>query len=160
VGPGNSFGSNAAILATGTFLRNDISKSENGIVLSSGASTVKGNYIHDLEAPGADPHYDGISVQGGQNGVLIEDNYISARDTSDIIIQNAFGGVNNVTVNHNYLAGSPGFNVYVEGRFSGSSTTNVRITNNIMKKGGYGYISTDKASPYVAGNVDAVSGSP
>lgn len=157
LGSGTTVGG-AGIHSSGTFLRNDISRTENGIDLLSGSSTVKGNYIHDLQAGGSDPHYDGIAVQGGQNGVLIEDNYISARDTSDIIIQNAFGAVNNVTVNHNYLTGTPGLNVYVEGRFAGSSTTNVRITNNIMKKGSYGYIAIDKASPYVAGNVDAVTG--
>src|SRR5262245_31364069 len=48
VGPGLKGDSNAAILGSGTFLRNDISQSENGIVLTNGASTVKGNYIHDL----------------------------------------------------------------------------------------------------------------
>lgn len=160
VGRGLAALSSAGIFASGTFLRNDVSQTENGIVLLAGSSVVKANYVHDLLAPGSDPHYDGIAVQGGQNGVLIEDNYISARDTSDVIIQNAFGAVNDVTVNHNYLAGSPGFNVYVEGRFSGSSTTNVRITNNVMKKGGYGYITVDTASPYIAGNLDAVTGSP
>ena len=49
IGPGYNGDSNAAILGSGTFLRNDISKSENGIVLQGGASIVKGNYIHDLQ---------------------------------------------------------------------------------------------------------------
>ena len=105
-----------AILGSGNFIRNDISKVENGIVLQGGASTVKGNYIHDLQDVGSDPHYDGIAVQGGQNGVLIDGNTILARDTSNIFIQNYFGAVNNVTVNHNFLGGNPGINVYVEGR--------------------------------------------
>src|SRR5690606_5028714 len=48
-GPGYSADSNAGILGSGNFLRNNISKSENGIVLTGGASTVKGNYIHDLQ---------------------------------------------------------------------------------------------------------------
>ena len=115
IGSGYSAASNAGILGSGNFIGNDISKVENGIVLQGGASVVKGNYIHDLQAAGSDPHYDGISVQGGQYGVLIDGNTILARDTSDIIIQDYFGPVNDVTVSHNYLGGTPGINVYVEG---------------------------------------------
>ena len=55
IGPGYSFTSNSAILGSGNFLRNDISKVENGITLQGGASVVKGNYIHDLQAPGVIP---------------------------------------------------------------------------------------------------------
>src|SRR5262245_39356067 len=90
IGPGYAAESNAGILGSGTFLRNDISQSTNGIVLEDGSSVVKGNFIHDLASAGADPHYDGISVQGGQNGVLIENNTIIGRDTSDIIILDDF----------------------------------------------------------------------
>ena len=39
---------NAAILGSGTFIGNDISQSENGIVLQGGASVVRDSYIHDL----------------------------------------------------------------------------------------------------------------
>jgi len=155
VGAGLAGTSNAAILGSGNFLRNDISKAENGIVLTGGASTVKGNYIHDLEAAGADPHYDGLSVQGGQNGVLIEDNTILARDTSDIIIKNDFGPITNVRVNHNFLGGSPGYNVYVYG----PNATNVSVTNNTLAKGGYGYYATSQASPTISGNIELPSGS-
>ena len=49
IGPGYNGDSNAASSGRGTFLRNDISRSENGIVLTDGASIVKGNYIHDLQ---------------------------------------------------------------------------------------------------------------
>lgn len=159
LGSGNSVGG-SAIHSSGTFLRNDISRSENGIALLSGSSTVKGNYIHDLQAAGADAHYDGIAVQGGQSNVLIEDNYIDARDTSDIIIQTAFGPVSNVTINHNYLTGSVGFNVYADARLGTRSMTGIRITNNVMKKGGYGYITVDNTTPVIEGNVDAVTGLP
>jgi Ca2+-binding RTX toxin-like protein len=158
VGPGYNGDSNAAILGSGTFLRNDISRSENGIVLQGGASTVKGNYIHNLEDGSSDPHYDGISVQGGQNGVLIEDNTVIARDTSDIFIKNDFGPISNVTVNHNYLAGTPGINVYVDGRASGGPITGVSITNNYIEKGYYDYYSVDNSSPTITGNIEYLPG--
>jgi hypothetical protein len=97
IGPGYAHNADSAIVGSGTFLRNDISKFENGIRLQDGGS----------EAAGADPHYDGISVQGGQNGVLIEDNTVIARDTSDFFIENDFGPINDVRVSHNLLLGDP-----------------------------------------------------
>ncbi|BCH20829.1 right-handed parallel beta-helix repeat-containing protein [Mesorhizobium sp. L-8-3] len=153
VGPGYSGDSNAAILGSGNFLRNDISKAENGIVLTGGSSVVKGNYIHDLQDGSSDPHYDGISVQGGQNGVLIEDNTVFARDTSNIFIKNDFGPISDVRVNNNYLAGDPGIMIYVDGRASGGPITGVSITNNYMEKGYYDYFSIDNSSPVISGNV-------
>jgi len=153
IGPGYSASSNAGIVGSGTFLRNDISKSENGIVLQGGASTVKGNYIHDLQAAGSDPHYDGISVQGGQNGVLIEGNTIEGRDTSDIFIKNDFGPISNVTVKGNYLIGEPAYMIYVDGRASGGAITNIQISGNYLEKGLYGLYSVDKSSPVITGNV-------
>jgi parallel beta-helix repeat protein len=154
IGPGYGGDSNAGILGSGTFLRNDISHSENGIVLTGGASIVKGNYIHDLQDGYGDPHYDGISVQGGQNNVLIQDNTVIARDTSDIFIKNDFGPISSVTVKRNFLAGSPGFNIYVDGRAAGGPITDVSITNNYMWKGGYGYYSIDKSTPDISDNIE------
>src|SRR5262249_24282127 len=105
-GPGAN--SNCAIVGSGTFIGNDISNSENGIVLQWGASVVENNYIHDLKnTASADPHLDGIAVQGGQNNVLIEHNTVSGWDTSDIFIKNDFGPINNVTVTNNLLIGDP-----------------------------------------------------
>ena len=152
VGPGYSFTSNSAILGSGNFIGNDISKVENGITLQGGASIVKGNYIHDLQSAGSDPHYDGMQVYGGQDGVLIEGNTILARDTSDIFIANLFGAVNNVTVNHNYLAGAD-IGIRVEGTKSSSPITNVAITNNYVEKGHWGYYNIEKASPTMSGNI-------
>ena len=116
---------------------------------------MKGNYIHDLEDDsGGDPHYDGISVQGGQNGVLIEGNTVLGRDTSDIFIKNDFGNINNVTVKHNFLGGTPGINIYVDGRGPNGVITNVTITDNYLIKGYYDYYSVDKSSPVISGNVE------
>ena len=162
VGPGLTGDSNAAILGSGTFLRNDISESENGIVLQDGASTVKGNFIHDLQDGAANPHYDGISVQGGQNGVLIEDNTVIARQTSDVFIKNDFGPINNVRVNHNLLLGdhdAPSYPVYVYGNMPKGAVTNISVTNNVVEVGAYGgYFAVDQASPTISGNVQLSSG--
>jgi Right handed beta helix region len=157
IGPGSSGAANAAILGSGNFLGNDISKTENGIVLQDGASVVKGNYIHDLlSSAGNNGHYDGLSVQGGQNGVLIEGNTIIARDTSNIIICDDFGSVNNVTVNHNYLGGDPGYNIYSVARHTadkGWYVKGVSITNNVIEEGGAGYFSIANSTTTHSGNV-------
>lgn len=158
VGPGYDHHSDSAIVGSGTFLRNDISNFENGILLQPGGSVVKGNYIHDLAAAGADPHYDGIAVQGGQNGVLIEDNTVIGRDTSDVFIKNDFGPISNVTVHHNFLIGDPAYDIYVDGRADGGPITGVTITNNWLQKGVYGYLSIDNSSPHVSGNIDLTTG--
>ncbi|PTM97179.1 calcium-binding protein [Mycoplana dimorpha] len=153
VGPGYSASSNSAILGSGTFIGNDISKSENGITLSGGSSVVKGNYIHDLEAAGS-PHYDGISVQGGQNGVLIEGNTIDSTQTSDIIIKSDFGNINNVTINNNLLIGDAGYAVYSYGGVNGYKTTNIKITNNHVEKGHYGYYAVKDSDTHISGNIE------
>lgn len=157
IGPGYSGTSNSAILGSGNFLRNDISKVENGITLQGGASVVKGNYIHNLENSGSDPHYDGIQAYGGQNGLLIEGNTILARDTSSIFIANLYGAVNNVKVNDNYIAGAD-VQLRVEGTKSSSPITGVSITNNYVEKGYYGYYNIEKASPTMSGNVEFLKG--
>lgn len=154
VGPGYTGDSNAALAGSGYFLRNDISKSENGIVLTVGTSVVEGNYIHDLQDGYSDPHYDGISVQGGQNGVRIENNTVIGRDTSDVFIKNDFGSISDVTVDHNYLGGNPAYNIYVDGRADGGPITGVAITNNYLEKGVYGYYSVDNSTPVISGNVE------
>ena len=158
VGPGYEHNADSAIVGSGTFSGNNISAFENGIRLQDGSSLVTGNYIHDLAAAGADPHYDGIAVQGGQNGVLIENNTVIGRDTSDVFIKNDFGPINNVTVNHNYLIGDPVYAIYVDGRASGGPVTNVTISNNLVQKGGYGYYSVDNSNPVITGNIEFLPG--
>ena len=158
IGPGYATASNSAILGSGNFLRNDISKVENGITLQGGESVVKGNYIHDLQSAGSDPHYDGIQVFGAQNGVLIEDNTVLARDTSDVFIANVVGAINDVTVNHNYLAGAD-VGIRVEGTKSTAPITNVSITNNYVEKGHWGYYNIENASPRMSGNIEFLPGS-
>ena len=146
---------NAAILGSGTFIGNDISQSENGIVLTGGASVVRDNYIHDLFDNFGEPHIDGISVQGGQDNVLIEHNTIESWDTSAVFIKNDFGPINNITVRNNLMygdadRGDPAATVYVYG----PNTTNVSITNNYVEKGNWYYYATSNANPTISGNIE------
>jgi hypothetical protein len=156
-GPGYGGDSNSSIVGNGTFLRNDISQSENGILLDGNSSIVKWNYIHDLQDSGS-AHYDGIEIHGNVNGALIEDNTIISRDTSNVFIKNNFGPISNITINHNYMAGVAGYNIYVDGRASGGPITGVTITNNYLEKGVYGYYSIDNSSPTISGNIEYLSG--
>ena len=139
---------------SGTFIGNDISQSENGIVLQGGASVVRDNYIHDLFDNFGEPHIDGISVQGGQDNVLIEHNTIESWDTSAVFIKNDFGPINNITVRNNLMygdadRGDPAATVYVYG----PNTTNVSITNNYIETGNWYYVATSNASPTLSGNI-------
>ncbi len=140
------------ILAAGTFIGNDIRGFENGIGVTGSNTIVKGNYIHDLKAPG-EPHYDGVAMHGGQSNVLVEGNTISGTDTSDVFIKNDFGPISNVKVNNNYLIGNPGYMVYVDARASGGAITGVSITNNQWEKGVYGYYAVESSNVTVSGNV-------
>jgi Right handed beta helix region len=151
----SSMDTNAAILGSGTFIGNDIRNSENGIVLTGGASVVRDNYIHDLQDSGPDPHIDGISVQGGQNHVLIEHNTVESWDTSCIFIKNDFGPINDITVRNNLLygdldRGDPAATIYVWG----PNTTNVSITNNYLEKGFWFYYQINNANPTISGNIE------
>lgn len=157
-GPGYSGYVVSAILGSGTFLRNDISKAQNGIQLTDGASIVKGNYIHDLQSGDTQAHYDGISVQGRQSNVVIEGNTVESRDTSAVFIKNDFGPIDNVKVVGNYLFGGAGYQIYVDGRAAGGAITNVTISGNYVEKGGYGYYSIDNSSPVLTGNIQLAEG--
>ena len=147
--------------ASGNFINNDIYGFENGISPGSN-SVVKGNYIHDLQAGGSDPHYDGIALHGGQSNVLIEGNTVIGRDNADVFITDDFGSISNVTVTDNYLGVSlsgtgpnvsyPVYTVYIDGRKDGGSITGISVTDNYVEKGLYGSIEIQSASTTVSGN--------
>jgi Ca2+-binding RTX toxin-like protein len=156
-GPGYAGSSDSAIAGTGNFLRNDISKVQNGITLNNGSSIVQGNYIHDLECAGSDPHYDGIQVFGGQHQVLIADNTIISRDTSNILISDLWGAVSDITIRDNFLGGTSGYNIYVTGDH-GNGTTGVTIENNQIARGFYGYYYIYQANPTIRSNTELPQG--
>lgn len=144
---------NSGILGSGTFIGNDISHVSIGIQLTSneGGSTIRDNYVHDLFYGITEPHYDALTMFGGQDGVVVEHNTFSvprAGGTASIIMGDNFGPVpNNVRINNNLLLGNPSYAIYVNG-------TNVALTNNYIMKGAYGYfVVNDQHPPTMSGNV-------
>lgn len=162
-GPGVLGGSNAGILGSGTFTGNKISESENGIVLGAGASTVTGNFIYRLRNNSGDPHVDGISIQGGQDGVLVQGNTVLASDTSCIFLKGDFGLIQNVVINANFCrqdpetAPAPAYTIYAEAGTGGIDGATVSITNNLLVRGNGGYYTSDVPGITVTGNVNAYS---
>lgn len=150
------------IAGAGTFLNNNIYGVENGINVEGSNTVIKGNYIHDLNASGGSAgHYDGIQVQGGFNNVTISQNTVLGRDTSCIIIQNAFGPMDNIVVDRNLLDGqnSAAATIYVEEKagYSGQ-ITNVQVTNNVLGKGYWYWDSVVNTDPVWTNNVDLATG--
>ncbi|WP_245309477.1 Ig-like domain-containing protein [Bradyrhizobium retamae] len=148
---------NSGILGSGTFVGNDISHVSIGIQLTDGASTVSGNYIHDLFYGSADPHYDGVTALGGQNHVVIEHNTIIAPNnngTAAVFIDNDFGSVNDVTVRDNLMFGDPAYTVHVAQKAGLSGIiSNVVIENNYLDRGHYGYIAVQNTTATIRNNV-------
>ncbi|WP_253706016.1 Ig-like domain-containing protein [Bradyrhizobium sp. WD16] len=151
VGSGND-GSNG-ISGQGTFIGNNIYNVENGINVT-GASVIKDNYIHDLQASGS-PHYDGIQIDGGVSNVTISHNTVinSHDQTSAIMIDNYWGPIANISVDGNLLVGG-GYTAYTDAGFSGGSVSGVSFTNNHMVTGAFGVTDFNQASPTYSGNVN------
>jgi hypothetical protein len=148
------------IMGPALVLRCDISGVENGITPGTG-SILKDNYIHDLQAPGDDPHYDAIQIDGGLSDILIEHNTMLGvpNQTSAVMIDNYFGPVSNITVTKNYLAGGA-YTVYSDGQFLNGDITGVEFSYNRMEMGLYGYASIQNNTIIDIGNVDALTGEP
>ncbi len=148
------------IAGSGTFLRNNIFNAENGINVEGSNTIIKDNYIHDLRASGADPHYDGVQVSGGFNNVSILHNTIIGRDTSCVFIVNDFGAMNNIVVDGNLLLGQDaGYTIYVlEKAGNPAQITNVQVTNNVLGSGYYGFASVERTEPTWSGNADIATG--
>lgn len=161
-GTGNGPQGQTGIGGQGTFANNNIYNVENGINVEGSNVVIKGNYIHDLNASGGSAgHYDGIQAQGGFNNVLISGNTVLGRDTSCIIIQNAFGPIDNIKVDGNLLLGqnNAAATIYVEEKagFSGQ-ITNAQVTNNVLGKGFWYWSSIVDTNPVWTNNVDYATG--
>jgi Bacterial Ig-like domain len=144
------------IIGYGTFLRNDIHDSEDGIFVDNGNGTlIQDNYIHDLRSNWSGPHYDGIQIEGGVSNIVVRHNTVinSHDDTSAVMIDNNFGAISNVTVDNNLLVGG-GYTIYVDGQFNSSPVTGVSITNNHMGSGSAGVTNFNRTSPIYSGNVN------
>ena len=155
IGDGSAEG-NSGLGGNGTFIGNNISGFENGIFTGGGANIViKGNYIHDLQNNGSDPHYDGMQVMGGEKNLLIEGNTVLGRGNADLFIDSQWAPISGVTIKNNYLAGSSdiGYTMYIVSDDKGGLITNAVVTDNYIEKGQYGYLNTYKASPVMSGNI-------
>jgi hypothetical protein len=158
VGSGNdgSYG----IVGQGTFVANNIYNVENGIGVSGSDTLIQDNYIHDLLASGS-PHYDGISIDGGNVNIVIRHNTVinMHTQTSAVMIDNYFGPISNIEVDGNLLMGG-GYTVYSSAQFNGGSVEGVSFTKNRMGRGKWGYSSIVKNVPVWRENVDNVTGRP
>jgi parallel beta-helix repeat protein len=145
------------ISGQGTFLRNNIHNTEDGIYLTGSNTLIQDNYIHDLQSNWSGPHYDGIATDGGVSNIVIRHNTVinSHGQTSALMLSNYFGSVSNVIVDNNWLEGG-GYTVYSDGQFSGGTISGVSFTNNYLVKGAYGYSSIRNNSPVWEGNIQYV----
>lgn len=152
---------NAGIASRGIIRNNKISRYENGIIVETGATTVTGNYIFDLEAD-VDGHPDGIAMHGGHDGVLVENNTIYAYGTSAVFLKADPTPSNNVTINRNLCRRKPGesysYAIYDDG--TAAANTNVTITNNVLEEGFFGYITLSNSTAVVSGNIDVFTREP
>jgi hypothetical protein len=146
------------VIGPATVTRADIAGVENGLTPGSG-SQLRGNWVHDLEAPGS-PHYDGIQIDGGLSDITITGNHVDLSEhtqTSAVMIDNYFGPISNVAVVGNRLEGG-GYTVYSDGQFDGGAIRGVSFTGNRMGRGYYGYASIVRNSPAWSGNTDVATG--
>jgi hypothetical protein len=155
-----NFGWNSAIVLDGVVgakvRRNNISRTENGVFMSGSRHLVEDNYIHDLWFPSADPHIDGIQLFGGiTNDVIIRHNSVIVSDHANAAI--TMGTVQNVQVDNNRLHGG-GYTVVVDGRSGAGTVARVYITNNRFGPHVFGYMTFERASPVMSGNVDDLRG--
>lgn len=147
------------ISGQGTFLRNNIHDVEDGVYVQ-GPSLIRDNFIHDLKSNWSGPHYDGVAIDGGADVTISHNTIINTNSqTSAVMIDNYFGPISNITVDNNLLVGGA-YTIFVDGQFSGGSVTGVKITNNRLSKGQFGYIANTKTSPVFTGNVDNATGQP
>ncbi|HWK68769.1 MAG TPA: hypothetical protein VNS34_27910 [Rhizobiaceae bacterium] len=147
------------VLGFGTFLRNDVHGADHGLQIW-GPSVVRGNYIHDLTSDNADPHFDGIFIGRGHEIEIVGNTIVNHHDqTAAIMMQNSAGSLSRITIDGNVLVGG-GYTVYLDARHSDSpiDDASVRITNNRMGRGTFGYVSFDLTRPQFSGNVDFSTG--
>jgi hypothetical protein len=147
LGAGPDGNGNQGIMGQGTFLRNNISNVENGIVLTGNKNVIEGNLIHALNAGGA-PHYDGIQIDGGISDVIIRHNTIinSHGAAGAIMIDNEFGPVSDIVIEDNLLAGGS-YTIYSDGKFNDNPITGISIINNHIGPGQYGPVLFRKNRP-------------
>lgn len=121
--------------------------------------TIADSYLWGLKP--SEGSFHGIKADGDLRNITIRHNVIiNDHDvTSAVMIDNYRGPVDGVTVDGNILAGG-GFCIYSDGEQTAERVTGVRITNNRMRKGQYGYGSIRNNTVVQSGNVDDLTGAP
>jgi len=148
------------IAGQGTFLRNKITRVDNGINLY-GPATIKDNYIRVAEGT-VDAHFDGIENNGASDVVIKHNTIITDNvQTASVMLNNQFNGLANIDVIDNYLSGGA-YTIYVDNTKSASPVDNatIRIWYNKMGEGDFGYFSLYTSGVTPLYNYDAVTGSP
>jgi hypothetical protein len=151
----NGTSGNIGVLGQVTLRRSRVSGVENAIVPYSN-SLIEANWVHNLEAPGADPHSDGLPLQGGQSNVIIRGNTIDMGGTpggnAQVFLNGYYGPNDNVLFDRNLFVGSSyvGFNIYSVQSSNFHPVSNIRFTNNVIQRARWGYIYPgDNNTPYV-----------
>ena len=153
------------IAGQGAFIANNIANTSDGIDVRGDDTLIQDNYIHDMAQP-TGAHPDGIQADGGFSNLSIIHNTVvnELGDNSSLMLDNYWGPIKNVLINDNQFLGG-GYTVYLnemakQPNGGGGPVTNVRFTNNIVSKGGWGYLSlaTQLGNvPVISGNVDSVT---
>jgi hypothetical protein len=149
--------------SAGNYTRCKIVGCSLGIVLKPGPSTIQSCYITTCQN-GPNDHLDCIFFAGGENGVLIQDCWMSTPPsfgTSEIFCQTSYDNepINDVRINHNRLIGTPSYAMYFTNSHVNSPMTNIVVTNNEVQVGAYGgYWTLQNCTPSFSGNVDAFTG--
>ena len=147
----------------GTFTRLNIHDADNGMQVG-GTGTITDCYIWGLKN-GPEAHPDAVAMQGGTNGMNIQHCTIIGAGNAAVYVNNDWGNNNDITVNNCQLLTVDGgdkavYTVFVDQKTAKSGKiTNVRFTNNKVKRGYYDYKVATLDGPWVwTGNVDHATG--
>jgi hypothetical protein len=145
------------IHGAGTFLRNNIHHCADGIDVPGDNTLIQDNYIHDM-AGTPDSHFDTIQADGSYSNLTIRHNTLvnEHSQTGVLMIDDYWGPIHDVLVENNRLLGG-GYTIYA-GSWNGYEVTGVRIRNNRLKKGYWGYLSRGTGDVTFSGNVDDATG--
>jgi hypothetical protein len=162
----NQGGGGQGIAGQGSFIANNIVNCVDGIDVRGDNTLIQGNYIHSMAGPNG-AHPDSIQADGGFSNLSIIDNTVvnELGNNASLMLDNYWGPISKVTIDHNQFLGG-GYTVYLgemahQPAGGGGPMTNVTFTNNVVSKGGWGYLalSTQLGDvPVMSGNVDSATG--
>jgi len=157
-GTGNSMGFGDRNI---TVRRCNIHGTENGANVA-GTTTLEDSYIHDLYTGGG-AHTDGLQFNQGASSITVRHNYFAGQSnrTSCIIMWDEGNPQNsNVLIDNNILDGTGAAYPFYAPRQG--PLTNVKVTNNRLRKGVFGGYNGGEGSLLTdrSGNVDDVTGQP